>query len=206
MAANEGTSISALLAAQLDKMARDAEHTRVHAGVLWPDRGKALSCGGPLPTRGTNCMSDKCFVDTNILAYAHDRSAGLKHKRAQLLIVDLWNSGRGVLSTQVLQELCINVRRKTSRPLSVEETRRLVQDYLSWEIVVNTPASIIQALDIEVRHKISFWDALILQAAESSGVAILYSEDLATGQRYGSIRVVNPLTESSSPSPADPAS
>jgi len=151
-------------------------------------------------------MSDRCFVDTNILVYAHDRSAGLKHKRARLLIEDLWNSGQGVLSTQVLQELCVNLRRKSSRPLSVEETRRLVQDYLSWEIFVNTPGSIIQALDIEVRYKISFWDALILQAAESSAVAILYSEDLATGQRYGSIRVVNPLTDSASQSPANPTS
>jgi predicted nucleic acid-binding protein len=149
-------------------------------------------------------MSDKCFVDTNILVYAHDRSAGLKHQRARLVIEDLWNSGRGVISTQVLQELCINVRRKAAHPLSVGETRRLVQDYLSWQIVVNTPTSIIQALDIEVRHKISFWDALILQAAEASGVAILYSEDLASGQRYGSIRVVNPLTDSSSASPANP--
>lgn len=151
-------------------------------------------------------MSDRCFVDTNILVYAHDRSAGLKHKRARRLIEELWSSSRGVLSTQVLQELCINVRRKTSRPLSVEETRRLVQDYLSWEVVVNTPASVIQALEIEVRYKISFWDALIVQAAESAGVAILYSEDFATGQRYGSLRVVNPLTDSASPSPANPTS
>lgn len=146
-------------------------------------------------------MSDRCFVDTNILVYAHDRSAGLKHERARILIEELWKSGRGVLSTQVLQELCINLRRRSSRPLSVEETRRLVQDYLSWEIFVNTPASTIQALDIEVRYKISFWDALILQAAESSGVAILYSEDLATGQRYGSIRIINPLADSASQSP-----
>jgi predicted nucleic acid-binding protein len=140
-------------------------------------------------------MSDRYFVDTNILVYAHDRSAGLKHKRARLLIEDLWNSGGGVLSTQVLQELCINVRRKSGHPLSVEETRRLLQDYLTWEIVVNTPASVVQALDIEVRHKISFWDALILQAAESSGAGILYSEDFAASQMYGSIRVVNPLTD-----------
>ena len=140
-------------------------------------------------------MSDKYFVDTNILVYAHDSSAGLKHKRARSLIEGLWNSGRGVLSTQVLQELCINVRRKAGHPLSAEQTRRLVQDYLSWEIVVNTPTSVIQALDIEVRHKISFWDALILQAAESCGAAILYSEDLTAGRRYGSIRVVNPLTD-----------
>jgi len=149
-------------------------------------------------------MSDRCFVDTNILVYAHDRSAGLKHKRARLLIEALWSSGRGVLSTQVLQELCVNVRRKTSHPLSAEETRRLVQDYLSWEVVVNTAASVIQALDIELRHKISFWDALIVQAAESAGVAILYSEDLATGQWYGSLRVENPLTDTASPSPAKP--
>ncbi len=127
-------------------------------------------------------MSDKCFVDTNILVYGHDRSAGSKHKRARLLLEDLWNSGRGVISTQVLQELCINVRRKSRHPLSVEQTRILVQDYLSWEIVVNTPTSIIQALEIELRHKISFGDALIVQAAESSGAAILYSEDLAAGQ------------------------
>jgi predicted nucleic acid-binding protein len=151
-------------------------------------------------------MSDRCFVDTNILVYAHDRSAGLKHERARLLIEELWHSGRGVLSTQVLQELCINLRRKSSRPLSAEETSRLVQDYLSWDIFVNTPASTIQALDIEVRYKISFWDALILQAAESSGVAILYSEDLAAGQRYGSICIVNPLTDSASQSPANPTS
>jgi len=148
-------------------------------------------------------MSDRCFVDTNILVYAHDRSAGLKHKRARRLIEDLWNSGQGVLSTQVLQELCINVRRKALHPLSVEETRRLIQDYLSWEIVVNTPTSVIQALDIEMRHKISFWDALILQAAESAGVALLYSEDLADGQKFGALRVVNPLTDSAPKSAPD---
>jgi predicted nucleic acid-binding protein len=140
-------------------------------------------------------MSDKCFVDTNILVYAHDRAAGIKHQQAQLLIEKLWHSGGGVLSTQVLQELCINLRRKTSRPLSVEETRRLIQDYSSWTIVTNTAESVIQALDIEFRYKISFWDALIVQAAGSSGAAILYSEDLADGQAYGSVRVVNPLTD-----------
>jgi predicted nucleic acid-binding protein len=141
-----------------------------------------------------NCMSDKCFVDTNILVYAHDRSAGLKHQRAQMLLEQLWDSGQGVLSTQVLQELCINLRRKASQPLPVEEVRQLIRDYSTWEIVTNTAESVLQALDIEVRYKTSFWDALIFQAAESSGASILYSEDLATGQRYGTIQVVNPLT------------
>jgi predicted nucleic acid-binding protein len=138
-------------------------------------------------------MSDKCFADTKSLVYARDRSAGVKHQRARTLLEQLWDSGQGVLSTQVLQELCINLRRKISRPLPVEEVRLLIRDYTTWEVVTNTPESILQALDIEVRYKTSFWDALILQAAESSGASVLYSEEPATGQPYRAIRVVNPL-------------
>jgi predicted nucleic acid-binding protein len=77
----------------------------------------------------------------------------------------------------------------------VAEIRRLLQDYLSWDVVANTPESTIQALEIEMRYKISFWDALILQAAEISGAAILYSEALASGQKYGAVRVVNPFDQ-----------
>src|SRR5580704_16102046 len=110
-------------------------------------------------------MADKFFVDTNILIYAHDRSAGRKHENARQLVERLWDTGHGVLSTQVLQELCVNLRRNLARPLPLEEIRWLIRDYLSWEIVVNTPESVIRALEIEVRYKISFWDALILQAA-----------------------------------------
>ncbi len=138
-------------------------------------------------------MSDKCFVDTNILVYAHDLSAGTKHDRAKRLLEQLWDSGQGVLSTQVLQELCINLRRKVRHPLPMDDVRLLIRDYSTWEVVINSAESILQALDIEVRYRTSFWDALILQAAESSGASILYSEDLATGQRYGAIQVVNPL-------------
>ena len=146
-----------------------------------------------------NFMSDKCFVDTNILVYAHDRSAGVKHQRAQALVERLWDSGEGALSTQVLQELCINLRRKAGNPLSVDEVRLLIRDYVTWEVVTNSPAAILKALEIEVRYKISFWDALIVQAAEEAGTSILYSEDLAAGQRYGALRVVNPLIQPATP-------
>jgi predicted nucleic acid-binding protein len=139
-------------------------------------------------------MSDKAFLDTNILVYAHEPGTGIKHERARTIIEKLWKTGGGVLSTQVLQELCVNLRRKTSKPWTVEETRNLILDYLDWEIVVNTPNSAIEALAIETRFQISFWDALIIHAAESSGAAILYSEDLSDGQTYGSVRVVNPLS------------
>jgi predicted nucleic acid-binding protein len=138
-------------------------------------------------------MADKYFVDTNILLYAHDLSGGVKRDRARRVIERLWGTGEGVLSTQVLQEFCVNLRRKVARPLPVDEVRSLIQDYLSWEIVVNTPQSVIHALEIEVRYKISYWDALVLQAADSCGAAILYSEDLSAGQNYGAVQVVNPL-------------
>ena len=149
---------------------------------------------GCVPPPETNFMSDKAFLDTNILVYAHEPGTGIKHERARAIIEKLWKTGDGVLSTQVLQELCVNLRRKTAKPWTVEETRNLILDYLDWEIVVNTPNSVIEALAIETRFQISFWDALILHAAESSGAAILYSEDLSDGQTYGSVRVVNPLS------------
>ncbi len=141
-------------------------------------------------------MSVKVFVDTNVLVYAHDTSSGVKHRIAKQVIESLWSSGNGVLSTQVLQELCISVRRKTPRPRSVEETQRLIQDYMGWDIVVNDSGSVLRALAFEERYKVSFWDALILQAAESAGVDTLLSEDLAAGQSYGSFLVKNPFAGS----------
>jgi len=142
-----------------------------------------------------NSMSDKAFLDTNILVYAHENIPGTKHELANALIDRLWNTGGGVLSTQVLQELCVNLRRRTATPWTVEETRILIEDYKDWEIVINTPDSVIEALTVEARYQISFWDALIIHAAERSGATILYSEDLSDGQTYGSVRVINPLKE-----------
>ncbi len=139
-------------------------------------------------------MSAKHFVDTNILLYAHDISAGIKHERAKALIEDLWRTRSGVVSTQVLQELCVNLRRKAGRPLELKATRELVADYLSWQVVVHTGESMLEALDLEGRYGISFWDALVVQGAQASGASVLYSEDLPDGQMYGTVRVVNPLT------------
>ena len=142
-------------------------------------------------------MSDKYFVDTNILMYAHDTAAGAKHERAKALVEELWRNRSGVVSTQVLQELCVNLRRKAGRPLDLKTVREIVGDYLAWDVVVNTGTSILEALDIEERYRISFWDALVIQAAEASGAALLYSEDLSNRQMYGTVEVVNPLLERS---------
>jgi predicted nucleic acid-binding protein len=125
--------------------------------------------------------------------YAHDSSTGAKHERALGLVEGLWQSRAGVVSTQVLQELDVNLRKKAKRPLDPKATREIVADYLTWHVVVNNGESILEALELESRYRVSFWDALVLQAAQASGAEILYSEDLSDGQQYGSVRVVNPL-------------
>jgi predicted nucleic acid-binding protein len=139
-------------------------------------------------------MSDKAFVDTNILVYAHDRAGGERHRLARTLIERLWEDRTGVLSTQVIQEFYVNVRRKAQRPIGATEARQLVEDYLSWTVVVNDADAIRQALVLEKRYRLGFWDALIVQAANTAGAAVLYSEDLAHGQVYGTVELVNPLS------------
>ena len=138
-------------------------------------------------------MSDRYFVDTNILAYAQDRGSGVKHVRAAELVEKLWTTGEGAVSTQVLQELCVFLRKKAARPMPIGEVRQLIQSFQAWDVIENNLPSILEALAIEERYQISFWDALILQAAERAGASVLYSEDFADGQTYGSVRVVNPL-------------
>jgi len=140
-------------------------------------------------------MSARYFVDTNILMYAHDTSAGAKHDRAKAIVEELWRDRTGVLSTQVLQELAVNLRRKAGRPLDAKAAREIVADYLTWQVVVNGGESILEALDVEGRYQISFWDALVVQAAQASGAQVLYSEDLSDGQKYGAVRVTNPFRE-----------
>jgi len=138
-------------------------------------------------------MSDRFFVDTNILMYAHDATAGTKHERAKALVERLWRDRTGVVSTQVLQELCVNLRRKAGRPVDIKAARNIIADYLAWDLVTNTGESVLNALDLEERYGISFWNALIVQAAEASRAETLYSEDLSDGEIYGGVRVVNPL-------------
>ena len=138
-------------------------------------------------------MSASHFVDTNVLVYAHDRGSGRKHQAAKELVTKLWHERSGVLSTQVLQEFYVNIRRKAAHPVGATAARRLIEDYLSWNVVVNDGAAVLQAVDFEKRYKISFWDALIIQAANVANVTLLYTEDLNHGQTYGMVEACNPF-------------
>jgi predicted nucleic acid-binding protein len=140
-------------------------------------------------------MSDKTFIDTNILIYAHDVDANTKHDIAKAVLRELWSERAGVLSMQVLQEFYVNVTRKIASPLSKELARLVVNNYAIW-CSDTTPIEISAAFRIEDESRIGFWDAMIVSAAAKSGATRILSEDLNSGQRIAGILVENPFARS----------
>ena len=133
------------------------------------------------------------FIDTNILVYAHDVRAGAKHLRASELLESLWVSESGVLSTQVLQEFYVTITRKLAKRLPRQAAREIIQDYQVWPIYSLSVDDVLSASEIEEKYQLSFWDALIVQAAINSGCNKLYSEDFQDGQKFDSLIVINPF-------------
>lgn len=133
------------------------------------------------------------FVDTNILIYAEDRDAKAKHAVARELVIELWEQRAGVVSIQVLQEFYVNVTRKLKKPLSSEKALAIVEEYLTWSVVENTGRLLVNAIELQQRAQLSFWDSMVVQAALDAGCERLYSEDLNDGQRFGSLVVINPF-------------
>jgi predicted nucleic acid-binding protein len=142
-----------------------------------------------------NCTTVPSFVDTNILIYAEDRDAKGKHEIARTLIMDLWESRDGVVSVQVLHEFYVNVTKKLKKPLTVAKAKQIIEEYLTWTVVDNTGTMVLDAIDLQQKAQLSFWDSLIVQAAIQSGCDRLYSEDMNAGQRFGPVTVVNPFKQ-----------
>ena len=136
---------------------------------------------------------DKAIIDTNIIIYAYDVTAGKKHETARRIITDLWDSGLGVISTQVLQEFLVNVVQKIPKPIDKQQAKEIVRDFLKWLVVVNTGDSIIDAIDLCLRFGYSFWDSMIIEAAIKGGAAVLISEDLPDGQVVSGVTIKNPF-------------
>lgn len=139
-------------------------------------------------------MSDKIFVDTNILIYAHDVDAGRKHEIAKGVLHELWRRRTGALSMQVLQEFYVNVTRKIARPLPKNSARLVVNNYRIWSMETSAD-EISTAFRIEDESQIGFWDALIVASAAKCGAARILSEDLNAGQMISGIRIENPFVK-----------
>ena len=138
-------------------------------------------------------MSGRCFVDTNILLYAYDFEAGMKHKIAAEVLRGLWRNDAGALSTQVLQEFYVNVTAKISKPISPAQARTIISRYRVWPLEENNADSILRASEIQEHFRLSFWDALIIAAAIKAGAKTLLSEDLNAGQVIEGVKIMNPL-------------
>jgi predicted nucleic acid-binding protein len=133
------------------------------------------------------------FVDTNILLYAHDRQAGDKQIRAAALLTSLWENQTGILSSQILQEFFVNVVRKIKPPLAIPRAREIIRNYSTWVLYDTGPGDIVRASEIMELAGFSFWDSLVIAAAEKSGAELLYSEDLQHGQRIAGLLIQNPF-------------
>ncbi len=133
------------------------------------------------------------FVDTNVLVYAHDRSEVSRQPVARGLLEELWANQTGVLSTQILQEFYVVATRKFDPPLSRRAAREIVALYGTWPLVQIDLPLILMASELEERHKLSFWDALVVEAARRAGAARLVTEDLQDERTIGGVRIENPF-------------
>lgn len=136
---------------------------------------------------------DLTFVDTNILVYAHDRSEPHKQAIAQALLGELWDGENGALSTQVLQEFYVVATRKLDPPMSGDLARRIVGLYSTWQVVSVDVPLIIAASELEGAHTLSFWDALIVEAARRAGATRLATEDLQHGRIFDGLTIDDPF-------------
>ncbi len=133
------------------------------------------------------------FLDTNVLVYAHDTSAGDKHVQAKQLLAELWSNGNGCLSIQVLQEFYVIITRKVSRPLEPEIARQRVEDLGYWLIHSPTPEDVVEAIRLHQSSRLAFWDAMVLISAGKLGCQLLWSEDLNAGQTLAGVTIKNPF-------------
>ena len=133
------------------------------------------------------------FVDTNVLIYAHDATAGDKRVLAKKLLAELWAEGNGCLSIQVLQEFYVTVTRKVRYPLAAEVARQQVEDLGQWLAHSPTVKDVIDAIQLQQRSNVSFWDAMLITSAQRLNCDVLWSEDLNSGQIISGVTIRNPF-------------
>jgi predicted nucleic acid-binding protein len=136
-------------------------------------------------------MNGKEFVDTNILIYAFDRTAGKKWETAAALLERLWSERAGCVSLQVLQEFYVTATKKLRMPSG--EALAQVERLGKWTVHRPSVNDVLQAIQLHRARKLSFWDAMILRSAIGSACVLMWSEDLSDGQRWEGLMVRNPF-------------
>jgi predicted nucleic acid-binding protein len=131
------------------------------------------------------------FFDTNVLVYCTDRAQAVKRAKALALVEEHGSTGEAVVSTQILIELYSVLINKQKVPR--KSAAELVDHYCLWQVVESDLALVRNAVALTLAHSLSIWDAMVIEAAQRARVATLFSEDMADGMRYGTVRVSNPF-------------
>jgi predicted nucleic acid-binding protein len=138
-------------------------------------------------------MNARSFFDTNVLLYADDESSPAKQRCSRDLAAEHRRSGTGVVSLQVLQEYFVNLTRKLH--VDPRIARRKVELLAEFDVAAPDVGDILGAIDLHRLHGFSFWDALILRAAQQAGCRVLLSEDFQDGREIDGLQVVNPFRD-----------
>jgi predicted nucleic acid-binding protein len=138
-------------------------------------------------------MSDRVFLDTNVLIYLYDTDASRKQEIARQILAEHGVAGTACISTQVVQEFYVTLTRKFARRLAEEQVLYATHRLRALSMTRVDLALIFAAIDLSRQHKISFWDALIVEAALEAGCTRLLTEDLQHGWRVRNLQVENPF-------------
>ena len=136
-------------------------------------------------------MSVRSFFDTNVLICADDKGAPAKQRRSLELIEEHRRARTGVVSLQVLQEYFVTATRKLQ--LDARIARRKVELLAEFDVAAPELADILAAIDLHRLHGFSFWDALILRAAQQAGCSVVFSEDMQGTREIDGLHIVNPF-------------
>src|SRR5712692_1041350 len=133
------------------------------------------------------------FCDTNVLIYAYHPQQDPKHEQTMQVVDRLWASGDGAVSIQVLQEFFVVATRKLPVPMTAQVARERVEGLTRWRLFAPGGADVLDAIDASVRWQLSFWDSMLVTAAQKVGATVLWSEDLNAGQRFDGVEVHSPF-------------
>jgi len=139
-------------------------------------------------------MSDRFFLDTNIFVYSFDKSAAPKARRATELIRQALTTQKGTISYQVVQEFFNVALRKFSQPMTAADAEQYLGAVFRPLLSVHSsPALFSEALLLQAKSRLSWYDSLIVSAAIEARCDLLYSEDLQHGQRFRNLQIANPF-------------
>jgi predicted nucleic acid-binding protein len=139
-------------------------------------------------------MTAPVFADANFLLYVRDARDPAKQARASAWHEHLWNEGLGRTSMQVVSEFYVNLKRMAGPRMTQEQAWTHAERYFAWEPQAIDDEVMRNARRVEQRYGISWWDSMIVAAAQLQECTLLLTEDLQDSGVYGTVTVRSPFT------------